>query len=106
MPILNKAALAPPAVPVLRDVSAEYATLKDRRTELMATLAASQSEKLDPRTQYVRRVILEKLCDKHGERPYAGLEPRHIRAWRDARVATPEAANGIIKALRQVLSMP
>jgi len=30
------------------------------------------------------------------------LLPRHVRAWRDERYETPEAANSLIKALRQV----
>lgn len=62
----------------------------------------AEFKQLDSRTQRVRRLILEKLCVKHGDKRYADLEPRHIRQWRDARTDTPEAANGIIKALRQV----
>lgn len=63
---------------------------------------SAEFKKLDSRTQRVRRLILEKLCGKHGDKRYDELEPRHIRQWRDARTDTPEAANGIIKALRQV----
>lgn len=64
--------------------------------------ACAEFKLLNPRTQRVRRLILEKLCEKHGSKKYADLEARHIRQWRDARTDTPEAANGIIKALRQV----
>ncbi len=50
----------------------------------------------------MRRLVLEKLCGKNGDKRFADLEPQHIGQWRDARTDTPEAANGIIKALRQV----
>lgn len=62
----------------------------------------AEFQQLNARTQRVRRLILDKICDKQGDKRYADLEARHIRKWRDTRVAKPEAANGIIKALRQV----
>ncbi len=69
-------------------------------------------KELDPRTQRVRKLILDKLCEaggENGKKPYgqravAGIEPRHIRAIRDEIADRPEAANGIIKALRQVFA--
>jgi integrase len=57
---------------------------------------------LDVRTRHVRKLILDGLCAKVGEKPAARLEAEHISAWRDARMETPEAANSIVKALRQV----
>ncbi|MBC7906993.1 MAG: tyrosine-type recombinase/integrase [Rhodospirillaceae bacterium] len=67
---------------------------------------------LDERTRNVRRRLLDRLCDTratpegtpHGQKPFARLEPRHIRAMRDARAEAPEAANSIVKALRQVFA--
>ena len=59
-------------------------------------------KQLDERTQYVRRNILKKICEAGGALPTAELSARHIRQWRDARAETPESANSIIKALRQV----
>lgn len=64
------------------------------------------------RTQHVRRLILDKLCEAgtegdkkpYGERPVAEIEARHIRAIRDENADRPEAANGILKALRQVFA--
>lgn len=59
---------------------------------------------LDPKTQKVRRSILERFCQNKddGGKPFALLLPRHIRVRRDEMSAYPEAANGMIKALRQL----
>ncbi|MGV6850201.1 MAG: tyrosine-type recombinase/integrase [Marinibacterium sp.] len=59
---------------------------------------------LDPRTQKVRRSILERFCQNKndGDKPYRLLLPKHIRKRRDEMMDRPEAANGMIKALRQV----
>jgi integrase len=57
---------------------------------------------LDPRTQRVRRSILDGLCQEYGSFPLVKMEPRHVRKLRDQRVDAPEAANARVKALRQV----
>lgn len=61
-------------------------------------------KKLDPRTQRVRRSILERFCKRKndGNKPYAILGPKHIRVRRDEMADRPEAANGMLKALRQL----
>jgi integrase len=61
-------------------------------------------KRLDPRTQRVRRGILERFCQtgNDGEKPYKLLQARHIRKRRDAKADKPESANGMIKALRQL----
>ena len=61
-------------------------------------------KELDPRTQKVRRSILERFCQhkSDGDKPYALLQPRHIRIRRDELSDRPEAANGMVKALRQL----
>lgn len=68
-------------------------------------------KQLDERTRHVRRLILEGLCQEKdskdrflGDKPYAPLESRHIRAIRDKRADRPESANSVVKALRQVFS--
>ncbi len=61
-------------------------------------------KELDPRTQKVRRSILERFC-KHkndGDKPFAPLQPRHVRIRRDEMSDRPEAANSMVKALRQL----
>lgn len=61
-------------------------------------------KRLSSRTQYVRRRILDGVCEKDGSKPFALLEPRHVRKMRDDKADTPEAANGIVKALRQTFN--
>jgi len=59
---------------------------------------------LDPRTQYVRRGLLERFCRRNddGDKPFRLLLPKHLRQRRDELIATPEAANGMLKAVRQL----
>ncbi len=64
--------------------------------------ASAEYKRLSSRTQYVRRRILDGVCEKNGNKPYALLEPRHVRKMRDNKADKPEAANAIVKALRQV----
>lgn len=67
-------------------------------------------KELDPKTQATRRGILERFCANipegdttpDGNKPFAEMQPRHIRKRRDAMAAKPEAANGMVKVLRQV----
>lgn len=61
-------------------------------------------KELDPRTQKVRRAILERFCQNKsdGDKPFALLLPRHVRIRRDEMSDRPEAANGMVKALRQL----
>lgn len=67
---------------------------------------SAQFRQLDPRTQKVRRVILDKFCqqDNYGDHPFVRLEARHIRKRRDALMDRPEAANGMVKAVRQLFA--
>ena len=59
---------------------------------------------LEQRTRRVRRQILERFCknNRDGEKSFRQLEPKHLIARRDAMFDRPEAANGMLKALRQV----
>lgn len=61
-------------------------------------------QELDPRTQKVRRAILERFCQNKGDgdKPFALLLHRHIRVRRDEMADRPEAANSMVKALRQL----
>ena len=54
-------------------------------------------------TRAKRRAILDGICREHGTKPVARMETRHIRLQiRDPKRSTPEAANGRVKALRQL----
>jgi integrase len=66
---------------------------------------------INPHTQHVRRLILDKLCQstdsngiRRGDKPYAQMEARNVRMLRDEKANTPEAANQIVKMLRQVFA--
>lgn len=65
---------------------------------------SAEFKQLEGQTRKVRRSILDKVAEKAGSLPFARLEARHVRKWRDAKAETPEAANGLVKALRQVFS--
>ncbi|MBV9974858.1 MAG: tyrosine-type recombinase/integrase [Hyphomicrobiales bacterium] len=69
--------------------------------------------RLDARTQRVRRQILEATCDeptKPGAQalfrdfPIAIMTAKAVRVLRDRKLDTPEAANGRVKAIRQVFA--
>ena len=54
-------------------------------------------------TRAKRRAILDGICREHGTKPFARMETKHVQLQiRDPKAATPEAANGRVKALRQV----
>ena len=59
-------------------------------------------KELGDTTKPVRRGILERFSEKHGTKRYKQLQPRHLRKIRDSMTERPEAANGLLKALRQV----
>ncbi len=64
---------------------------------------------LGPSTQHVRRLILEGICQsktskgkERGSLPFTLVQERHVRELRDEKAGLPEAANGRLKALRQL----
>ena len=59
-------------------------------------------KQLASRTQCVRRGILDGLCERHGDKPCARLEARHIRTLRDEKVGLPGAANSRLRAIRHL----
>jgi integrase len=56
---------------------------------------------LAPSSQRVRRGILEAVCGRHGDKPFALMEPRHIKMLRDEKEG-PEASNNLLKALKRM----
>lgn len=66
---------------------------------------------LEEDTRRVRRRLLERIClstlpngVQRGTLPYSRMEPKHVRDIRDERADRPEAANSMVKALRQVFA--
>jgi integrase len=65
----------------------------------MRYFASADFKGLAPSTQAMRRCVLEHICHRHGDKPYARIESRHVRDLRDEKRG-PESANGVLKALR------
>src|SRR5215471_6254696 len=61
-------------------------------------------KRLDPSTQAWRRRALDAVSEKHGHKPVALMEERHIRALRDERADQPGAANQRLKALKALFA--
>jgi integrase len=59
---------------------------------------------LKPSTQAVRRNIIERFRNEHGDKPVARLGRAHMKEIIGAKAGTPEAANNLLKVLRVVLS--
>ena len=86
-------------------VTAEPATAAPRTTLKWLVSAYYQSaefRRLADSTRKARRGILDGLCEKYRSKPFARMEARHVRKLRDEKANLPEAANGRLKALRQV----
>jgi len=75
--------------------------------------ASAEFMQLDPRTRKVRRNILEATFDEptkpggsnlFADFPLHLMTPKAIRLLRDRKQETPEAANGRVKAMRQVFT--
>ena len=76
-------------------------------------LASGEFHSLDPRTQRVRRGILESTCaeaikpgahETFAEFPLNRLTSKAIRVLRDRKTDLPEAANGRVKAIRRMFA--
>jgi integrase len=95
---------APPAPPAKRS-AAKPGTLD---ALIVAYYGSSEfTRQLAPRSQRVRRLILETFRDakgkdglRHGDRAAASLPPAFLERQKDERADTPEAFNSLLKALR------
>ena len=72
------------------------------RAACIAYFGSGEFKRMAARSQHVRRLILDRLYDAHGDKPVKLIEPRHVRRLRDERAEKPEAANSLLKALRAV----
>src|SRR5262249_47817970 len=105
-----RAALKGEARPVThRGASRQYTASGTLRWLTIQYYGSAEFKRLQAHTQHVRRLVLDRLCQstdangiRRGDKPYALMEPRNVRALRDERADTPEAANQIVKVLRQV----
>lgn len=69
----------------------------------VAYFTSSDWQLLSKSTQTSRRGILDRLRAEHGDKPMKAMGPHHVRALLDARAATPQAANNMLKALRALV---
>lgn len=54
-------------------------------------------------TQAVNRGLIDALCAKHGHRPVATMERKHVEAIIREKVKTPSGANNTLKKLRMLM---
>jgi integrase len=66
--------------------------------------ASAKFQSLAPSTRKVRRGILDEICQRAGDFPFADMEPRHVAKLRDEKAAFAEAANNRVKVLRQLFA--
>jgi integrase/recombinase XerD len=66
--------------------------------------ASAAYKALDGSTRNWQRRALDEIAGEHGAKPVTLLQPRHVRRMRDAKSATPAAANQLVKALRALFS--
>jgi integrase len=107
------------ALKSLQEVSCEKSPKTVRPTPGTLGWLAREYEKsfefkrLDPRSQRVRRAILEACLaeptkpgspHKFGECPLDRLEPKHVKIMRDRKLELPGAANNRVRALRVMLA--
>lgn len=65
--------------------------------------ASGQFKTLAPSTQRTYRLILERFCLEHGDKPFRRLERRHIRNLLDQKTESPSAANNLLKLIKIVM---
>lgn len=61
---------------------------------------SAEYKRLDDATKAQRAPFLDSVCKTHGQNLCALMEPRHVRAIRDAMTETPHAADNLLKTLR------
>ncbi|WP_338828346.1 tyrosine-type recombinase/integrase [Bradyrhizobium sp. 27S5] len=66
--------------------------------------AGASYKALDISTRKWQRRALDEIAQDHASKPVAMMQARHVRRMRDAKSATPAAANQLLKALRALFS--
>lgn len=70
---------------------------------VVAYYASAGFKSLEPSTQYTYRHIVDHFRNDHGDKRVAMIERRHIAKMIADRVATPSAANNLLKMLRLLM---
>jgi integrase len=72
--------------------------------------ASAKFKALAESTRKVRRGILDAVCERSiggmciSDLPFADMEPRHVAKLRDEKADFPEAANNLVKVIRQLFA--
>lgn len=84
------------------DTSVSVSPIKPFSLEwlILKYFASNTFKQLNHKTQKQRRNVLGRLANEHGQRDARTLTSKAIRAGRDARQATPGAANNMLKTLK------
>lgn len=61
-------------------------------------------KELTQRSGRYRKLLLDKFCLVHGDKPYRMMETHHVLGFRDEIAHKPGAATNLVKALRHVFS--
>jgi integrase len=97
-----------------------YADALNKRTSVAPSLVVSKTSfqylcnayvaSIDFKTKYTiesqkwRIAMLRKMCLTIGEKPAARIAKGHVNTWLDARADRPEAANNLLKCLRDLFA--
>lgn len=61
-------------------------------------------KELAPLTRREMTYVINKLLERHGEKPLDRLQRKHILGWKDALAEQPGAANKLMRTVKQLLS--
>jgi integrase len=87
------------------NVGANSRTIPGSFNALIVSWYRTDFRRLKPSTQRHWRYLVEKeIRSKHGDKSVARLERKHIKNIMGAMVATPQAANNLLKVLRVLLN--
>jgi integrase/recombinase XerD len=62
--------------------------------------ASPDFKRLDQATQYWQRAALDRICQKHADKPVALMTSKHVKRLRDELKDTPSQSHKLLKALR------
>lgn len=98
-----KCALAGAIKPIPKPVKGAKSVKGTFRWLCEEYFGSAEFRALEPKTQLLRRRLLDRMCEQHGSKPISQIEPLHVRRLRD-QILKPEAANSYLKTLRQLFS--
>jgi integrase len=93
------------ALEPVSNIGASGRTIPGSFNALIVSYYRTDFRRLKPSTQRLWRNIIEReIRSKHGSKPVARLERKHVKDIIGAKAATPQAANNLLKVLRVLLN--